>query len=148
MPTLNRTRHRSAQGWGWLAASAATLGLLWTRDPNQTGSYGLCPLRALTGLDCPFCGGLRGTYALLHGDVGTALDHNLLLPLYLGLLLMVALAGWFGFRRTDSGDDGSALVLLQRVVRAKALWWAVGLVTVIFFVVRNLSWFPYLSSAG
>jgi hypothetical protein len=35
-----------------------------------------CPLRALTGVPCPFCGGTRGTLSLLHGDVLHSLALN------------------------------------------------------------------------
>jgi hypothetical protein len=53
----------------------------------------VCPIHALTGLDCPGCGLLRGTGRLLEGDLAGALDHNLLLPLVLPLVA-VALVGW------------------------------------------------------
>src|SRR5262245_60026021 len=29
--------------------------VLAVRDPNERGSYGLCPFKAVTGLDCPGC---------------------------------------------------------------------------------------------
>ncbi len=35
-----------------------------------------CPLLAVTGLACPFCGGTHAAYALAHGDVMAAADHN------------------------------------------------------------------------
>lgn len=120
------------------------MALLWARDPNSGGSYGFCPLRALTGLDCPFCGGLRGTYALMHGDVATALDHNLLLPLFLGVTLAVGVRAWL---RSGSGQRSPSRpgVIAGAPV---GLWWLLGLATVLFFVVRNLPWFPYLDSAA
>ena len=144
MATLTSTRHRGIARWVWAAGGAATLGLLWARDPNQGGSYGYCPLRAFTGLDCPFCGGLRGTYALMHGDVPTALDHNLLLPLFLGVGLALAVRAW---RRADGveREPSSRGTVAGAPV---ALWWALAAVTVIFFVIRNLPWFPYLDSVA
>ena len=42
-------------------------------DPDKGGAYPLCPSKALFGVDCPACGGLRGTNALLHGRIGEAL---------------------------------------------------------------------------
>jgi hypothetical protein len=36
----------------------------------------LCPLRAVTGVPCPFCGTTRGIVALVHGDIGGALLLN------------------------------------------------------------------------
>lgn len=42
-----------------------------------TTGYGLpCPFRAVTGWDCPFCGGTRLGSALLHGDLAAAWAFN------------------------------------------------------------------------
>jgi hypothetical protein len=72
-----------------LAGLAAVTGYLYLADPGDAGVYPPCPSRTVLGLDCPACGGLRGTHALLHGRVGEALDHNLILPLLLGGLGVV-----------------------------------------------------------
>ena len=45
-----------------------------------------CPFRAVTGWDCPLCGGTRMGDALLHGDVLAAFGYN---PLALIGLLIV-----------------------------------------------------------
>lgn len=58
-------------------------------DPDGGGPYPPCPSRGLFGIDCPGCGGLRGTNALLHGRVGEALDHNLLLLPTLAVLAVM-----------------------------------------------------------
>jgi hypothetical protein len=131
-------RHREVWRWAPIALGATTLGVVVARDPNQSGSYGFCPLRSLTGLDCPFCGGLRGTYSLLHGDVATALDHNLLLPLYLGVFLAIAVTGFRGSRSGGFSD--------LRSTRGRVFVWALVAATVAFFVLRNLPWLPYLDS--
>jgi Protein of unknown function (DUF2752) len=52
-----------------------------------------CPLRALTGVPCPFCGMTRGTIALVHGDVLHSLALN---P---GVLLAVVTAAFLLWRR-------------------------------------------------
>ena len=127
------------QRWGALGLVGAGLTMLAVRDPNQAGSYGLCPLNALTGLDCPFCGGLRGTHALLHGDVATAIDHNVLVPLYLAVMGVIGVMWW-------RSADGS--FLRGRSKRRSVIIWALVAVTAVFFVVRNLPWFPYLDSAA
>ncbi|HEX5017155.1 MAG TPA: DUF2752 domain-containing protein [Actinomycetes bacterium] len=127
---------RSSLRWVWPGAALLGVGLVALRDPNAPGSYGFCPLNALTGLDCPFCGGLRGTYALAHGDVLGALDHNLLLPLYL-----VVLGGFVAavVRRVPPAESDARS-------RRRALLWAFVAVTAVFFVIRNLPWFPYLDA--
>ena len=77
-----------------------------------------CPFFALTGLKCPGCGGQRAVIALIHGDIMSALRHNLLavvgLPLF-AVALCVSCS-----RR-------------QRIAIAVAAF----LLTAIFFVVRN-----------
>jgi hypothetical protein len=60
-------------------------------DPNEPGHYPLCPTKALSGLDCPGCGGLRATHALVTGDLVGALDHNAFVVL---VVLPLAVAAW------------------------------------------------------
>lgn len=76
------------------AVALAACLLVAGRDPNATGSYGFCPFRAMTGLDCPGCGLLRGAHAGLNGDLARALDHNLLWML-LAPMLLLAYLRWF-----------------------------------------------------
>jgi len=49
---------------GMVLAAAA---LLFAFDPATTWWFPSCPLNALTGWLCPFCGSLRALHALLHG---------------------------------------------------------------------------------
>jgi hypothetical protein len=79
---LRHDRRRAAALVSGALVGAAVLALV---DPAVPGRYPLCPSRALLGIDCPACGGLRGVHAALHGDVGQALDHNLLLVVVLPL---------------------------------------------------------------
>lgn len=80
-----------------LAAPLAAAGAVTAATAllNRTGGHDLGPLatcwfRAGTGLNCPFCGSLRGVAALSHGDVLTALHDNA--PVM--LLLVVATLIW------------------------------------------------------
>lgn len=111
---------------------AATLALR-LRDPHVTGSWGFCPLRALTGLDCPFCGGLRAVNDLSHLRLSDAVHSNALL---VGLLpVLVAGWAWWAWRswrgrpvRAPSGP------------RARLLWWSAAAVALAFTVFRNTAW--------
>jgi hypothetical protein len=97
VPTIDPARGSTRpQRWGRLAGLAAVAGVtayVGAVDPSAGGVYPVCPSQALFGLDCPACGGLRGTHELLRGHVATALDHNLLLPLWLGLVA-VLIGAW------------------------------------------------------
>jgi len=70
-------------------ATLAATAVVAVHDPNVAGSYGVCPLHALTGLWCPACGGLRATHDLAHGDLAGAWGMNplwvLVVPLLVGL---------------------------------------------------------------
>jgi hypothetical protein len=73
-------------------AGAALLGIAALRP--LLGSPGIgCPLRAITGVPCPFCGMTRGVTAAVHGDVATAAFLN---PgsVFLVLAAIVLLVAW------------------------------------------------------
>lgn len=117
-------------------AAVAYVGLV---DPATRGVYPPCPSRLLLSVDCPGCGGLRGTHDLLHGDVAGALDHNLLLIPFLAML------GYLGWRLLVDGPRNFALPRIPR--------WAIvaaAVVVVAFTVARNLpvAGLEYLASDG
>lgn len=108
-------------------------------DPNQPGHYPLCPTLALLGVDCPGCGGLRATYALAHGDLGAAFDHNalfvILVPVLIGLWVLWTYRAWTGVSPPTSP---------RREAIARSAPIVVLIVAMAFAVVRNLV--PYLGS--
>ncbi len=127
-----------------LAGAVTGLATLYVAsvNPSNPGHYPPCPLKLMTGLDCPACGGLRTVYSLSHGDLATAIDHNLLAVIVLPVLVV-----WWGlivYRRWTGRDRVVTAATARRnrwIVIA-----AIG-VTVIFSVARNLPMFPLLNSA-
>lgn len=131
-PTEGRKERAAA-----LAGLGAAGAYLWALDPASDGVWPPCPSRMLLGIDCPGCGGLRGTHDLLHGDVLSALDHNVLLPATLAVLA-VMLGMWM-------------LPLVGRPARRlHPPQWALvaaGVVVAAFTVLRNLP-VPALEALG
>ena len=115
-------------GIGVAAATTA----LWLRDPHQSGSWGLCPLRALTGLNCPLCGGLRAVNDLTHGDLASAWHSNALfvrsIPILVALWVWWLVASLTG-RRMPIGHP-----------LAKTFLYAFSAVAVVFWIFRNTPW--------
>jgi len=104
-------------------------------DPHVSGSYGVCPLVALTGFWCPMCGGLRATHDLARGDVVGAWGMN---PLWVLIapLLVVAWGRWLVAARR-----GRPLRNLP-----SALPWVLLGAVVAFGILRNIpALSPYLA---
>lgn len=117
-------------------ATAAAVGLgtlaLRLRDPHQHGSWGLCPFKAITGWNCPLCGGLRAVNDLGHGRIVEAAHSNLV---FVGSIpLLVAL--WVLWMRRDW--TGSPTRIHPRTARVAAF--AVVVVLVAFTAYRNTPW--------
>jgi hypothetical protein len=119
------------------AAVLAGAAALHVRDPHQQGSWGVCPLYALTGIYCPGCGGLRAVNDLTQGNLWQAASSNVVLialaPVAVFLYLRWVGDAWRGVRRP--GDPR-----LQRNVSL-----AMGAVLVLFTVARNLPFGHWLA---
>jgi hypothetical protein len=123
--TASRGRLYGAVGTGAvLAGSLAYVGLA---DPHSRHFFfPICPFKALTGLNCPACGGLRMTHDVLHGDLAAAVVDNVFLLVGLPLLAAWLLVRW---RRGESLMPKPAIA----VIAVAAITWT---------VVRNLPGFP------
>jgi hypothetical protein len=90
-----------AAAWGLMIVGGMVVGAVgpdsW-RHALATGGPG-CPFRAVTGMDCPFCGMTRATLAMSSGDVTGALAFHPLAPLVLALVLGLTIVVVIG--RTD-----------------------------------------------
>jgi Protein of unknown function (DUF2752) len=75
----------------FLGVSGLATAVLVARPPAP-GAYPPCLWRSVTGFDCPFCGGLRATSALVHGHFAAAADYNLLVTVGVPLAALLGLA--------------------------------------------------------
>ncbi|MGN6251283.1 MAG: DUF2752 domain-containing protein [Marmoricola sp.] len=102
------------------------------RDPHRPGSWGRCPVKLLTGWDCPGCGALRAVEDLTRGDLAAAWHSNPLLVLSLPLL---ALAWLSWMRRARHGRPWQVTPRMLTAVSA-----AYVVVMLVFAVYRNTAW--------
>ncbi|MCW2856042.1 MAG: hypothetical protein JWR52_1657 [Marmoricola sp.] len=120
---------------GLVLGATAVVGVL---NPYEGGHYPTCPLLALTGLYCPFCGGLRAVHDLTRFDVTGALARN---PLFVVSLPLIV---WIWFRWALPAFTGRP----ARRLPLPAWWgWGVGAVLLVYAVLRNLPGWTWLSPA-
>jgi hypothetical protein len=121
------------------ALAAAGCAYVALMNPNESSVYPQCPFRAMTGLDCPGCGLTRSVYALLHGDVARAVDHNVLVVLLVPLAVL-------GFVKWTAGRLGYQGPRLPRYRPWMSV--ALGVVLFGFLVVRNLPGLDFLRATA
>ena len=112
-----------------LAGLAAACVVLFFFDPEQYHFYPVCVFHALTGWNCPGCGGLRATHQLLHGHVGAAWRFN---PM---VVLLAPAAAWFALRELVRQTTGR---LLPGSLASPVFIWTALPAFVLFGVLRNV----------
>ena len=113
------------RGAGALALGA--LGYVGLVDPHRPGAlFPACPFKMLTGWNCPFCGGLRMTHDVLHGDLAAAVVDNVFV-----LIGLPVLGLWWLWRRRRGEPAFTPAVAV-----------VIGVTALVWTVVRNLPGFP------
>lgn len=87
----------------------------------------LCPFHAVTGWDCPLCGGLRAVAHLAHGQIGAALRAN---------VLVVAAIPLFALWWVDGLNRSRRGLAARRPGRVGVI--ALVALAVVYTVLRNL----------
>ena len=108
----------------------AALALLLFVDPADSVWMPKCPIKLLTGLDCPGCGGQRAAHALLHGDVVAALRYNWFLLYAAPYLLLLIVERFF--------LEGEWQKRVQRWAENRFVVWFYVVSYCVWFVARNM----------
>ena len=115
-------------------AAAAGMFVLYRFEPTSAGFYPPCLFRALTGLDCPGCGGTRALHALLHGRIGAAVRFNPMLFLYAPIL---------GFGIGDLTRAFLTRTPPRNITTRPGLAWSIAASIVGWWIVRNTPLWPH-----
>ena len=109
-------------------------GLVAWLDPSKNSIFPGCPLLDTTGFACPGCGLTRGFHALFHGDFITALDFNILVPIFaVGFIYLLALLSSIAVRGRSLGIT----------ILTPAVLWTFLVVAIVFGVLRNIPLYPF-----
>lgn len=120
--------------WAASALVAAALWVVYTVPPATSRFYPRCVFHAVTGLDCPGCGGTRALHHLLHGRFLEAARYNALLYVLIAVTLLAA----------PSLVRGEAPPFMSR----RWFGWTAVIVLTGWWIVRNLPFFAPFSATG
>jgi len=115
----------------WSLAACGAIGaalVLYFFAPEQHGFYPRCLFHAVTGLQCPGCGGLRAAHRLLHGDVAGAWRFN---PL---VIIAIPLVGAWSIAWLLPLIRG---LPQPRFLKQSTWGWAIAAVAILFAIARN-----------
>lgn len=125
----SRQWRRLALPLGLGAVALAGTAVLAARSPHVGGSYGVCPLLLVTGMQCAACGVLRATHDLAHGDLAGAWALNPVWVVAVPILVVLWL-GWV--RRAWRGEAA------RPVLRSPAVPVLTAALLLVYSVLRNV----------
>jgi hypothetical protein len=114
--------------------AVALLSLYFIYDPSSFDFFPKCPLHATTGIYCPGCGSQRALHSLLHLNLAGAIGHNLL---FLPALIIVVQHYIMRFMEKRDGRQRKLLLYHPRAP------WVVLSVVLAFWLLRNLTFYPF-----
>lgn len=117
------------------AGLLAGVAMLYIFDPTKGRFFPICVFHALTGLECPGCGGLRAVHQLSHGHIAAAWHYN---PFVVAL---TPVAMWLGVRELVRASTGREL---PGIVTRPVYGWVLIAALFVFGIVRNLPGYPKL----
>jgi len=109
--------------------------LLYFNKPSETIIFPHCPFHTLTGLYCPGCGSLRAIHELLHGRIVSALDLNPLMVISIPFLGYAFLSYSLFLIRGKR---------LPQIIKRPIWIWLILAAIIIFWVLRNLPFRPFV----
>lgn len=118
-------------------AVVAVLALIYFFAPDKNVFYPRCLFHSLTDLNCPFCGGLRATHQLLHGNFATAFALN---PLFILAIPLVFI--FVSISKIVQATTGKKMFTFVSSRLAVVMF--VGVI-VIFAVLRNTPAFSWMA---
>lgn len=108
---------------------------LYFNKPGETIIFPHCPFHTLTGFFCPGCGSLRAIHELLHGRIVSALDLNPLMVISIPFLGYAFLSYSLFLTRGKR---------LPQIIKRPVWIWLILSIIIIFWVLRNLPFRPFV----
>ena len=103
-------------------------------DPEKSVFMPKCPMKMITGWQCPSCGAQRAIHAFLHGNIYEAIAYNFFFIIAIPFLLITAYAV---FMRKRSNPTVITMKLYNFVTNRFTLLTYV-IVFILWWIVRNI----------
>lgn len=100
-------------------------------NPLESSLFPRCPIKTITGLDCPGCGIQRATHHLLNGEFQLALVQNPLLFILTPYLLL-------GFYLQLVPQPNETEIKLRKILYSQKAIIILGIVTLLYTIIRNI----------
>ena len=105
-----------------VAAVAIALLLFYALVDVDSGLMPRCPIKALTGFECPGCGSQRMIHALLHGDFAGAWRQNPFLIVMIPVMLAALVAELWRKRFPRLNRVILSPASIAVIIAATAIW--------------------------
>ncbi|MNK21525.1 hypothetical protein D3C87_397840 [compost metagenome] len=115
-----------------IAISVFLVGLVcvyYLIDPSKSSFFLTCPLKSVSGYDCPGCGVQRAFHELLHFRFLEAFKYNPLFVLSIPILVIVLLMKSFGSERTKT--------VVNNFFKSKFLIFSLLIIVLVLLLLRN-----------
>jgi len=114
-----------------ILAVVGLMGFYHHYDPAKASFFPKCPFKTASGYDCPGCGSQQAIHNLLNFQIIAAMKANLL------LILAIPFAIVFFVIDNITNPSPAVLRLKNQFFQTKYIW-AIVVVVMIFWIIRNL----------
>ncbi len=108
--------------------------LFFILDPTKYNIFPHCMFHSLTGAYCPGCGSQRALHSLLHLRLGEVVSYNFLF-LPAGLFIL--------YHYLHPLLNKTFQLKLPNLFYKKNTPWVVLTIVLLFWILRNLPWYPF-----
>lgn len=98
-------------------------------DPSKSSLFLKCPLKSVSGYDCPGCGAQRAFHEILHFRFWEAFKYNPLFFLSIVLAMVLVFIKFFGWKKLK--------IKISKFIKSKVFVFSVLIIVLVFLLLRN-----------
>ncbi len=103
-------------------------------DPNKSLLMPKCPVKMITGYQCPSCGAQRAIHAFLHGNIIEAISYNLFFIVAIPFLLLTV----YAFYKMKNNNPSLSTIRIYNFVTNRYVLLSYVFIFFAWWIVRNV----------